>query len=68
MTLLLNSNPDLIDLTIERLKNENCSIGDKMLILGMIEETIKWIGKPKVETQECKNEETKFLEFYKSSL
>ena len=52
MTRLLFLNPDLIDMTIERLKNENCSLGDKVLILGMIEETIKRIGKPVLESEE----------------
>lgn len=52
MTRLLFLNPDLIDMTIERLKSENCSLGDKVLLLGMIEETIKRIGKPIVESEQ----------------
>ena len=39
-------------MVVEWLKHENCSLGDKIFLLGVIEEVIKRLGQPILKTDD----------------
>ena len=39
-------------MVVERLQHENCSLGDKIFLLGVIEEVIKKLGQPILKTHD----------------